>query len=140
MCARSCTVNGVTSSHCACHALRALVLVTRPIFTRAPCTCVRPAQVEWAHQIIAGEEKMYMTGAAVAGAIAAFCLLVWVGPPALAINLSAASEELTLRIAAMARAKLKNLPPHELQPVTEPGPMGTVLALVGGVLGERMVV
>jgi hypothetical protein len=80
-----------------------------------------------------------MTAAAVVGAITAFCLLVWVGPPALAIDVSAASEELTSRVAAIARAKLRHLPPNELQPITERGPLGTVLALVGGVMGESKV-
>lgn len=100
------------------------------------CVCALSVQVEWSHQIIEREEKIYMVVAAVAGAITAFCLLVWVGPPALAFNLSAASEELTSRVAVVVRARFKNVPDTELQPVTEPGPMGTVLALVGGLLGK----
>lgn len=110
---------------------------------RNPCASVAcmphrlvPAQVEWAHQIIGRDEKLYMSVAAVAGAITAFCLLVWVGPSVLALNMSAASEELTKRMAAVVRAKFKQLPADALQPVTEPGPMGSVLALLGGLLGE----
>lgn len=91
-------------------------------------------KVEWAHVIIGRDEKVYMSVAAVAGAVTAFSLLVWAGPAALAVNMSAATEEFTLRVAAVVRARFPQLPADELQPVTEAGPMGTVLALVGGAL------
>jgi hypothetical protein len=79
-----------------------------------------------------------MSVAAVAGAVTAFSLLVWAGPAALAVNMSAATEEFTLRVAAVVRARFPQLPADELQPVTDAVPMGTVLALVGGALGESV--
>lgn len=109
--------------------------------TRLPLSLTPPscgAQVEWAHVIIGRDEKVYMSVAAVAGAVTAFSLLVWVGPAALAVNTAAATEEFTLRVAAVVRARVPRLPADALQPVTEPGPMGTVLALVGGMLGESV--
>jgi hypothetical protein len=86
--------------------------------------------------VIGKDEKVYVAGAAMVGAVAALCLLVWVTPGTLAFNIPAASEELTLRIAAVVRERIKSLPADALQPVSEAGPMGTVLALIGGVLGE----
>lgn len=109
-----------------------------PLSLTPPCCPNRGAQVEWAHVIIGRDEKVYMSVAAVAGAVTAFSLLVWVGPAALAVNTAAATEEFTLRVAAVVRARFPQLPADELQPVTEPGPMGTVLALVGGMLGESV--
>ena len=102
-----------------------------PTHPSGPCP-----QVEWAHQVIGSDEKLYIAGAAVLGGVAAFSLLVVVPPGALAFNIPAASEEFTVRVAAVVRQRIKSLPAGALQPVAEAGPLGSGLALLAGALGE----
>lgn len=98
--------------------------------------CCAALQVEWAHVIISNDEKMYMAAAALLGAVVSYALLVWVPPQALAFQAAAASEEMTSRMAALVRARFKDVPLTELQPIKEAGPLGAALAMVGGALSE----
>lgn len=83
------------------------------------------------------DEKMYMAVAAGVGGLLALALTVWASPSALAFDTPAACEEITSRIAGIARSRFKSLPEDALVPFREAGPVGAGLALVAALLGEH---
>lgn len=92
-------------------------------------------QVEWKHQIIGHDEKLYMSIAAVLGGIVSFSLLVWASH-SVAFDTAAACLELTSRISALVRSRIKTLPTDALVPFKEAGPVGAGLSIMAALLGE----